>query len=185
LRENGAVYAGGAAALVLALALVWRNPRARGGIIDQASRLPGVGTALEHHRTILFCRNLALLLGGGVTLAAALRVLVDVMAATGGRDRWLQVVETVRRGGKLSEALARESLLPATAVRTLRLGEESNQLQSLAARVADYFEARLDRSIDRIVGVVGPAAIVVISTIVGGLIVSVMIALLSVNQMVE
>ena len=71
------------------------------------------------------------------------------------------------------------------AVRTLRLGEESNQLPALAARVADYFEARLDRSIDRIVGVVGPAAIVAISTIVGGLIVSVMTALLSVNQMVE
>ena len=71
------------------------------------------------------------------------------------------------------------------AVRTLRLGEDSNQLPMLAARVADYYEARLDRSIDRIVGIVGPMAIVFISTIVGGLIVSVMTALLSVNQMVE
>ena len=185
LRENGAAYGAGAAALVLGLALVWRTPRARAFVFDQARRAPGIGTALEHHRTILFCRNLALLLGGGVTLSAALRVLVDVMAATGGVERWSRVVETVRRGGKLSEALTREALLPATAVRTLRLGEDSNQLPTLAARIADYFEARLDRSIDRIVGVVGPAAIVVISAIVGGLIVSVMTALLSVNQMVE
>ena len=71
------------------------------------------------------------------------------------------------------------------AVRTLRLGEDSNQLPMLAGRIADYYEARLDRSIDRIVGVVGPAAIIVISAIVGGLIVSVMTALISVNQMVE
>jgi general secretion pathway protein F len=91
----------------------------------------------------------------------------------------------VRRGGKLSEALAQEQLLPAMAVRTLRLAEETNQLPMLAARIADYFEARLDRRIERIVGVAGPAAIVVISLVVGGLIVSVMTALLSVNQMVE
>jgi general secretion pathway protein F len=107
------------------------------------------------------------------------------MATTGGLRRWTVVVDRVRRGGKLSEALADEALLPAMAVRTLRLGEESNQLTMLSARLADYYENKLDRSIDRIVGVVGPLAIVFISAIVGGLIVSVMTALLSVNQMVE
>ena len=185
LRENGAYYAGGLAACLAALWYVWRQPRARAFLIRQAGRLPGIGVALAHHRTILFCRNLALLLGGGVALSSALRILVDVMGATGAPEGWSRVVDRVRRGGKLSEALAQESLLPATAVRTLRLGEETNQLAPLAKRIADYFEARLDRSIDRIVGVVGPAAIVLISAIVGGLIVSVMTALLSVNQMVE
>jgi general secretion pathway protein F len=111
--------------------------------------------------------------------------LVDVMATTGAKRRWSVVVDRVRRGGKLSDALSDEALLPPMAIRTLRLGEESNQVPMLAARLADYYETKLDRSIDRIVGVVGPLAIVVISTIVGGLIVSVMTALLSVNQMVE
>ena len=185
LRENGALYGAIVGAVVLTLALAWRNPRARGRLIELGGRLPFVGAALEHHRTILFCRNLALLLSGGVTLSSALRILVDVMAATGAQGRWSRLVDKVRRGGKLSEALGQESLLPAMAVRTLRLGEETNQLAALAARVADYSEARLDRSIERIVGVVGPAAIIVISAIVGGLIVSVMTALLSVNQMVE
>ena len=185
LRENGAYYAGGAGALVLALALALRSAPARAWLIEQASRAPGIGPAFAHHRTILFCRNLGLLLGGGVTLSAALRLLVDVMAAGGAQRRWLGVVDAVRRGGKLSDALAAEALLPTMAVRTLRLGEETNQLPTLAARVADYYEARLDRSLERIVGVVGPLAIVVISALVGGLIVSVMTALLSVNQMVE
>ena len=185
LRENGSLYAGGAITFVLALTLTWRNVRSRAYLIAQFGRLPGVGAALEYHRTILFCRNLALLLSGGVTLSAALRVLVDVMAASGARGGWSRLVDKVRRGGKLSEALAQEQLLPAMAVRTLRLAEETNQLPMLAARIADYFEARLDRRIERIVGVAGPAAIVVISLVVGGLIVSVMTALLSVNQMVE
>ena len=185
LRENGAVYAAVALLVVLTLVVAWRNQSARAYLFEQAGRLPVLGATFEQHRTILFCRNLALLLSGGVTLSAALRVLVDVMAASGSQAGWSRIVDKVRRGGKLSDALGHEKLLPAMAVRTLRLGEETNQLPILAARVADYFEARLDRNIDRIVGVAGPVAILVISAIVGGLIVSVMTALLSVNQMVE
>jgi general secretion pathway protein F len=185
LRENGVTYAGVAGVLILAMTLALRSAATRARLIELAARLPLIGQAFEHHRTILFCRNLGLLLGGGVTLSAALRIMVDVMSATGSVSRWSQVVDSVRRGGKLSDALSGSALLPPMAVSTLRLGEDSNQLPMLAARVADYYEARLDRGIDRIVGVVGPAAIIVISAIVGGLIVSVMTALLSVNQMVE
>ena len=55
----------------------------------------------------------------------------------------------------------------------------------LAGRVAEFYEAKLQRSLDRMLAIVGPLAIIFISVVVGGLIVSVMTALLSVNQMVE
>ena len=71
------------------------------------------------------------------------------------------------------------------AMRTLRLGEESGQLPMLAGRIADFYEAKLQRSLDRLVGVVGPVGDHRHQLIVGGLIVSVMTALLSVNQIVE
>jgi len=90
----------------------------------------------------------------------------------------------VRHGGKLSEALAKTSVLPPMAVRMLRLGEETGQLATLAARVADFYEAKLQRGLDRVVGIAGPLAIITISIVVGGLIVSVMTALLSVSQAV-
>ena len=185
LRANGLALGAALAVGVLALGFALRRPAARAAMFSLAARLPGIGSAVEHHRTILFCRNLGLLLSGGVTLSAALRILVDVMSATANVTIWTDIVDNVRRGGKLSEALAVARVLPPMAVRTLRLGEDSDQLPMLAGRVADYYESKLGRAIDRIVGVVGPLAIIVISTIVGGLIVSVMTALLSVDQMVE
>ncbi len=185
LRENGTYLAVGAACAVLGLFFALRRPAMRAVLFSQAAKLPGIGAAVEYHRTILFCRNLGLLLSGGVTLSAALRILVDVMSATARVTLWTDIVDTVRRGGKLSEALFAARVLPPMAVRTLRLGEDSDQLPMLAGRVADYYETKLGRTIDRIVGVIGPLAIIVISTIVGGLIVSVMTALLSVDQMVE
>jgi general secretion pathway protein F len=185
LRENGLWLLGGLAIVVGALALALRRPEARAAAFGVVARLPGVGAAIEQHRAVLFCRNLGLLLSGGVTLSSALRILVGVMSSTSSGALWTGVVDHVRRGGKLSEALMAARVLPAMAVRTLRLGEDSDQLPMLAGRVADYYEVKLGRAVDRIVGVVGPAAIIVISGIVGALIVSVMTALLSVDQMVE
>ena len=136
------------------------------------------------HRTALFCRNLGVLLGSGVTLTATLRILIDIMAVTGRVPVWTTMADRVRHGGKLSDALAASAALPAMAVRMLRLGEETGHLPALAGRVAEFYEAKLQRQLDRIAGIIGPAAIVVISIVVGGLIVSVMTALLSVTQVV-
>jgi general secretion pathway protein F len=67
----------------------------------------------------------------------------------------------------------------------LRIGEETGQLPTLAGRIAEFYEAKLQRSLDRVVAVVGPLAIITISIVVGGLIVSIMTALLSISQIVE
>ena len=137
------------------------------------------------YRTALFCRNLNILLASDVTLTATLRILVDIMSVTGGVSIWLAAADRVRHGGKLSDALAASSILPTMAIRMLRIGEETGQLPTLAGRIAEFYEAKLQRSLDRVVAVVGPLAIISISIVVGGLIVSIMTALLSISQIVE
>ena len=122
-------------------------------------------------------------LGSGVTLTATLRILADIMAATASASVWGATADRVRHGGKLSDALGATAILPPMAVRMLRLGEDTGQL-SILASVAELYEAKLQRSLDRAVGIAGPLAIVLISFVVGGLIVSVMTALLSVSQAV-
>jgi general secretion pathway protein F len=161
-----------------------KRPAIRATVLSGLSHVPLISSALSYHRTALFCRNLGLLLTAGVPLTTTLRILADMMAATGHAAIWKQIVEQVRQGGKLSDALAEKAALPAMAVRMLRLGEETGQLPVLAGRVAEFYETKLQRRIDRVVGIVGPLAIVGISIVVGGLIVSVMTSLLSVSQLV-
>ena len=161
-----------------------RQPRLRAAMLAHLARVPLARSVFQFHRTALFCRNLGVLLAAAVPLTTTLRILVDMMAAMGDAPVWTRAVERVRQGRKLSDALAESAMLPAMAVRMLRLGEETGQLAALAGRVAELYETKLQRSLDRIVGIVGPLAIVTISIVVGGLIVSVMTALLSVSQMV-
>jgi general secretion pathway protein F len=164
---------------------LFRNPATRSAIVGALSRMPGIGSIFQFYRCSLFCRNLGVLLGSGVNLTQTLRILVDIMGVTGNEQAWSAAADRVRHGGKLSDALAVANSLPPMAVRMLRLGEETGQLPALAGRVAEFYEAKLQRGLDRIIGIIGPLAIVVISTVVGGLIVSVMTALLSVTQLVD
>ncbi|MGJ5181209.1 type II secretion system F family protein [Bradyrhizobium oligotrophicum] len=184
MRANAAAIALGCAALLASGWWLLRQAAVRAALTGILALTPGIGSILMFYRTSLFCRNLGLLLGCGVTLTAALRILVDVMAVTSLRAPWSAAADRVRHGGKLSQALSADNMLPPMALRMLRLGEETGQLPTLSARIAEFYEAKLQRGLDRIVGIVGPAAILLISVVVGGLIVSIMTALLSVTQLV-
>jgi general secretion pathway protein F len=185
LRAHGNAIGVAALALIIGGWIALRRPGVRAFIARTASRLPLISPLLGYHRTALFCRNLGVLLSSGVPLTTTLRILTDMMtASTGDASAWAKAVDRVRHGGKLSDSLADGAALPSMAVRMLRLGEETGQLPMLAGRVAEFYEAKLQRSLDRVVGIAGPLAIIAISIVVGGLIVSVMTALLSVSQVV-
>lgn len=184
LRSNGAELTIGAAAAIAGSWLLLRQTSVRSAVLSRLATLPGISGVFRFYRTSLFCRNLGILLGSGVSLTATLRILINIMSVTGGTEAWSAAADRVRHGGKLSEALAASNVLPAMALRMLRLGEETGQLAALSGRIAEFYEAKLQRSLDSIVGIIGPAAIITISAVVGGLIVSVMTALLSVTQLV-
>jgi len=161
LRSNTNEIASVGIVLLAAGFLLSRRRAVRAVAVDAVARLPLVSPALSYRRTSLFCRNLSLLLASGVTLPASLRILADMIGTSSDASVWSQLVDKVRQGGKLSEALAQTRALPAMAVRTLRLGEEAGQLPMLAGRVADFYDSKLQRSLDRLVGIIGPASIIV------------------------
>lgn len=180
--HNGELMAGGLLVILIAAFFTFRRPQARKFAFRQLSRLPGLRGILLLRSTVMFCSSLSTLLGHGVTLTSALRVLADSSGAfTGDLDR---VVEGVRRGGRLVDSLAEVGYLPPLALKMLRVGEESGEIAVVARRTADFYEAKLSDRLDRLSGVVGPVAIVSIAAIVGGLIVSILSALLSVNQLI-
>jgi general secretion pathway protein F len=184
VRSQGDVILALAAVLLVSGWLLSRRANFRAFVARNFIRLPVVRSIVTFYVTALFCRNLGILLSSGMTMSAALRILVDMMGRPGESTVWTQVADRVRHGGKLSDALAESEALPAMAVRMLKLGEETGQLGVLSGRIAEFYQTKLQRSLDRMVGIIGPAAIITISFVVGGLIVSVMTSLLSVNQIV-
>lgn len=134
------------------------------------------------HRCALFCRSLSTLLSQGVTLTDSLRVIANLF--DGGNGKLEEILMTVRRGSRLSDALSETNFLPSVAVRMLRVGEQTGELAGVAKRTAQLYETKLVNQLNRMTAIFGPAAIIFVSALIGSLIVSIMSALLSVNQMV-
>ena len=182
LVKDGIWLALGLAAFAAIIAALLMRPGPRAALVGYVSRMPGLRSILELRRTVLFCSSLGLLLANGVTLTAALRVLVDMPgAAATGLDR---VVEGVRRGRRLVDALGASNYIPPLALKMLRVGEESGELAVVARRTAEFYQAKLSERLDRLSSIVGPAAIILIAGLVGTLIVSILSALLSINQLI-
>ena len=89
----------------------------------------------------------------------------------------------MRQGRRLSEALAKRILLPGHVVQMLRVGEEAGRLADSADRVGGFYELKLETALSRLTAILGPAMMIAVSLMVAWLIVSVMTALISVNDL--
>jgi general secretion pathway protein F len=130
-----------------------------------------------------FSRTLATLTKSGVPLLEACRIAGSVLANLTYRSAIATVTEEVRQGAPLTRPLAASGLFPEVALRLIAVGEKTGQLESMLMRVADIFEASLQRQLDRATALLTPVLTLSIGLLVGALIVSVMGALLGINEL--
>ncbi|WP_036288049.1 type II secretion system F family protein [Methylosinus sp. PW1] len=185
LHANLYPFLAACAAIALFLFYVFSRPEARAALISAIARIPGVAGPMQDWRTTRVIGALGLLLGNGVPLPATLKILRDVVVeprAVAAIDR---IHEQVRSGRRFADALAETGLLPPLAVRMLRIGEETGDLPAIAAHATQFYEQRLGAGLDRLMGAIGPSAIIVVSVLVGALVVSIMSALLSITDLAK
>ena len=157
----------------------------RGGALglNILARLPLTRAILNYELTLTFARTLAILVRNGVDISTSLRLVRGVVRMPGAADEIDRIIADIRQGQRLSHSLSRRRLLPGHVVQMLRVGEESGDLADSAARVAIFYEAKLDTALGRLIAVVGPATMILVSLLIAWLIMSVMTALISINDL--
>ena len=183
LLANETAIGAGTAAVLLAGLLAWRTATIRNAVLSGLLGLPVVRGVSQLWRSARFLSNLSVLLSQGVPLTEALKVLEDAVGAS-GQAALASVGDAVRRGGRLHEALGAVNLLPPVAVRMVRIGEETGALARVAGEAGNLYAVQLEKRLDTVSAMIGPAAILAIAGLIGGLMVTIMSALVSVNQAV-
>jgi len=183
LRANVDLVSGICLAAVLSIWLVLRRPSARRTMVAAVAMVPGVAGIVRDRRAARLIGTLGLLVGNGVALPTALKILRDIVTEPRHAEAAQRVHDQVRNGRRFADALAETDLLPPLAVRMLRVGDETGDLALIARHAAQFYEHRLGISLDRLMGAVGPVTIILVSTLIGALIVSIMSALLSITDL--
>ncbi len=172
-----------AAAVALVYKMAQSRPSWQIAIARFYLRLPVVGGLLSQFATARFSRTLGSMLKAGVPLLQGLESARTAVSNKFFNNELAGVVEAVRGGSNLSSALAGVPHLPPVATQMVTIGEETAQLGDMLLRVAAMFERQTQRSIERAMGLLTPALTIMIAAVVGGLIMTVMDAVLSINDL--
>jgi general secretion pathway protein F len=170
------------AGLCGALAAFWVVLRVNGThMIPESLKL--VFTPLKQLEAARFCRTLGNLLGQGTNLQTAIRLTRDALQYTSSRLAADKVHEKVVTGAGLAVAADEFAFLDSSTRQLIRIGEETNQLPAMLAYAATNYESRATQHIERLMTLLTPALTIVIGGMIGGLIMSVMRAIFSLNDL--
>jgi type IV pilus assembly protein PilC len=144
-----------------------------------------IGAIVQQVAVARWSRTLASLTAAGVPLLQAL----DITGRTGGNvvveEAMEGVIASVKRGGTIAAPLAQAPIFPAMVTHMVGVGEETGALDTMLARVAEFYEEQVEASVKALTSILEPIMIIVIGGIVGFIVISMYLPLFEVYNHIQ
>ncbi len=147
-------------------------------------KAPAFGPILRKASIARFARTLSTMFSAGVPLVDALG---SVSGATGNavyREATLRMRDETEAGGQLQWSMRNTGVFPNMVVQMVAIGEESGSLDSMLAKVADFYEAEVDNAVDSLSSLLEPLIMVVLGVLVGGLVIAMYLPIFQMGQVI-
>ncbi len=185
LLGNAVLLLSFAAALILLSRRLVKKPHIAFYVDRAKLGLPfGAGNLSKVIEAARFARLAALLLENGVTMIATLELARDAAGNRAFAQAIDEVTMKVREGSRFAAALSSTGLIPGVYRDILEAGEEASQLEMVLTRVAEMAERETELALKNFMAVFVPVLTIALGGFVAGIMVSVMLALLSANELV-
>jgi general secretion pathway protein F len=151
---------------------------------EHSTRLPFVGVLKRKTESARICRTLGSLIRSGAPLQNALQAIVAATASRFTQTKLQEVSDAVVAGAKLGDALKIIPAIDKTSLQMIAIGEETNKLDSMLLYIAASEEQAVAQYVDRMMTLLTPLLTIALGLFVGGMVMSIMQAILSVNELV-
>ena len=142
-----------------------------------------IGDLLRKFETARFSRTLAALLKGGVPMLEALGTVQGVIGNRLLARAIGQVQVRVREGRGMARPLSESGLFPPLALNMIAVGEETGKLEAMLTEVANYYDQEVKRSTKKLTALLEPALILAMGLIIGIVVISMLLAIFSINDL--
>ncbi len=149
---------------------------------DARLRIPILGDAMRKAETSRFARAMSTLVGNTVPLVQSLQISAGILFNKRMANSLREVAQGVKRGEGIAGPLARTKMFPPLASHLLTVGEETGKLDVMFARMADIYDEETRTAIRRFTSIFEPLVILIMGIIVGALVLSMLIAITSIND---
>jgi general secretion pathway protein F len=165
--------------------LALRRPAVRRRWHALLLRAPWLGMLVRGANTSRFASTLAILVGGGVPLLAALESAARVMTNMVMTEAVERAIGRVREGASLSRALGETSAFPPLLVHLVASGEASGKLEQMLERAARLEVQALERRLAVFLTLLEPVMILVMGAAVLGIVLAILLPIMEINQLVR
>lgn len=146
-------------------------------------KLPLAGEMILNKEVANVTRTLGTLLGNGVSILSAFIIVRETVDNLVVASALSDTEEQIKQGKTLFDALERKAIFPKMAMQMIKMGEETGHLEEMLLRVATIYDKQLRVSIARMLAILEPALIITLGIMIAGIIVSILLAILSVNDL--
>jgi general secretion pathway protein F len=144
--------------------------------------LPRIGPLTMKIETARFLRTLGTMLKSGVPVLGAMAVVSEMMSNQIVARSVQRLSDSVKRGGTVAAGMREHGQFPPLAVHMVRVGEETGRLEDMLLKAADTLESDVRTDLKRMIGLLEPAVILAMGVLVAFIVVAMLLAIFSIND---
>jgi general secretion pathway protein F len=160
-----------------------QRPRPRMTMERMILRLPIAGPLMRRSQAARFTRTLGTLLRNGVSLVTALAIGRGVLGNLVATQVVDQAATDVKGGRRLAVSLDAGHFFPLQTIHLIALGEETGRLAEMTLRAAEIHDDQVQQSVQRLVSLMVPVITILMGIAVAGIIASLLLAMLSLDDL--
>ena len=147
-----------------------------------ALKLPLVKQLCYTLENLRFASSLAILLKSGVVISEALDYAVKSVGNIFLRKRLMIVKDEIKKGGKLSEAMAKIDFLPDRFEPLLEVGEQTGNLSEVFSEMEQRLRTIYEERVTGLITVIEPVMILIMGIVVGSVVVVMLLSMVSITD---
>jgi general secretion pathway protein F len=143
---------------------------------------PAIGNIIKKIEVARFARTLATLLQSGVPILSALSLVREISQNLAVSRAIGNIHDRLREGKAVARTLEETGVFPPLAVHMISVGEETGRIEEMLTKVAETYEEDVQTTVKRFVSLLEPLIILVMGAVVGFIVISMLLAIFSINE---
>jgi type IV pilus assembly protein PilC len=160
----------GAIAFWIVMKRILRTPKGRRAKDVVMLRVFIVGPLIQKIALSRFCRTYAILLRSGVPILRTLEIVSNASGNTYIEQACKEISRNISQGGQLSETIAEIPYFPPTVKHMARAGEQTGNVDGMMGKIADFYDAEIETTVDSLTSLLEPALIVFLGVVIGSIV---------------
>ncbi|MFT5709820.1 MAG: general secretion pathway protein F [Halioglobus sp.] len=175
------------AAVVIALVMYLRSwaasDKGKKELHEKLLKMPIAGGIIFEFEVSKFARTAGTLLGNGVPVLQAISIAIDTVENRVIKDALGVLPPAVKAGKRMSSALQKTGMFTPMVIQMIHVGEESGSLGEMMLELAKVFDANVQSGVKRALTMLEPVLILVMGVVIAFIIISILMGILSVNDL--